>query len=774
VQYQHLTAQNLIFIQRSGAGTGLTTENFNPLSGELTRIFHVQDENPINQFSYGYDHRGNVSTLETVEDGMADIATYRYNAFAELISVSDPGVSSENYQYDSGGNRTGVMVAPENRMTQDATYHYTYDNEGNLITRTSLASGETAVYSWDNRNRLTSIVFRNGSGTVINQITYQYDPLDRLIARTVGLGGGTSTEHYVYDGAQVLFVLDTYDHLVQRLMYGPGTDQMLAVETAASGAVYWAMADQLGSVRALANANGNAVNQLRYDGFGNIIELTDPNLLPLSTYTGRQWDADAGLYQYRARWYDPKMGRFISTDSAGFVTTLNLYEYTANNPVNAVDPSGHELITLTIIAAGIILGAAYGGASAYDATGSVGWGIAGAVVGGAFAVTLPGALGAIGMAAGEAVPWYLSGGRPDPTATAIGGMIGGVVGGSAVSFLQAAGRQCVTRMAALRSAGIVAGWEVGGGVVGAGVAWAASLDPPMGAQIGMLAGAFGGGLYTSRRLGSCFATGTPMRTPDGWKPIEQFRKGDLILSRAENDPDGPLEAQRVEEVFVGTARILHLHVGGHVIRTTAEHPFFAYDRGWVAAGVLRVGDWVASHDGSWTAVEDLLDTGEWETVYNLRVSAYHTYFVGGEDWGFSVWAHNACVAPAGAKAGVDYGEYAGVAWHHVHAKAAWLIKGTLDVVKGYTYSIGRGFAISKSYMLSRGWDHAAMTDYQRTAFAALGASGKPNTMAAQSRIARDALMAGGVPLDEANWFLRESLRNLRAQGVTEPARIPWN
>ena len=38
---------------------------------------------------------------------------------------------------------------------------------------------------------------------------------------------------------------------------------------------------------------------------------------------------------------------------------------------------------------------------------------------------------------------------------------------------------------------------------------------------------------------------------------------------------------------------------------------------------------------------DLLDTGEYETVYNVRVADYHTYFVGAADWGFAVWAHNA-------------------------------------------------------------------------------------------------------------------------------------
>jgi hypothetical protein len=107
-------------------------------------------------------------------------------------------------------------------------------------------------------------------------------------------------------------------------------------------------------------------------------------------------------------------------------------------------------------------------------------------------------------------------------------------------------------------------------------------------------------------------------------------------------------------------------------------------------------------------------------------------------------------------------------------KAAWLIRGTKTVVSGFTYSVAKGFAISKSYMMSRGWDHDAMTAYQRAAFDKLAASGKPNTMAAHSRIARDALVAGGVPVGEANWFLRESIRNLRSQGVTDPARIPWN
>src|SRR5262249_55972263 len=97
----------------------------------------------------------------------------------------------------------------------------------------------------------------------------------------------------------------------------------------------------------------------------------------------------------------------------------------------------------------------------------------------------------------------------------------------------------------------------------------------------------------------------------------------------------------VEEVFVRVGQVLHIHVRGRIIRTTSEHPFWVVNKDkWVAAGELQVGDVFLSHDGQHVEVEDLLDTGDYETVYNLRVSKYHTYFVGCEEWGFSVWAHN--------------------------------------------------------------------------------------------------------------------------------------
>jgi hypothetical protein len=160
----------------------------------------------------------------------------------------------------------------------------------------------------------------------------------------------------------------------------------------------------------------------------------------------------------------------------------------------------------------------------------------------------------------------------------------------------------------------------------------------------ILTGAYGGvANYAAMRAGAnaCFAAGTPLRTPWGSVKIEDVRVGDLVLSRDESKPDGVVVAKEVEEVFVREGLITHLHLpNGVVLRTTAEHPFYVAGRGWVPCNQLKVGDLLLCEDGSWVPVEDLFDTGEYETVYNVRVKDYHTYFVGTEDWGFAVWAHN--------------------------------------------------------------------------------------------------------------------------------------
>jgi hypothetical protein len=141
---------------------------------------------------------------------------------------------------------------------------------------------------------------------------------------------------------------------------------------------------------------------------------------------------------------------------------------------------------------------------------------------------------------------------------------------------------------------------------------------------------------------NCFAAGHLFDTPSGPVAIERLRESDEVLARSEYDPDGPIEPRRIEAIFVRTGNVFHLHVGGQVVRTTREHPFRTRHRGWVQAAKLITGEELATRAGGWVIVEDQYDTGEPETLYNIRVTEYHTYFVTGPAWSFSIWAHNAC------------------------------------------------------------------------------------------------------------------------------------
>ena len=81
-----------------------------------------------------------------------------------------------------------------------------------------------------------------------------------------------------------------------------------------------------------------------------------------STFTGREYDPESGLYYYRARYYDPGIGRFLSEDPIGFLGGINFYNYTHNNPINFNDPLGFK--TWIFISTGGTGGAAMVGGQA--------------------------------------------------------------------------------------------------------------------------------------------------------------------------------------------------------------------------------------------------------------------------------------------------------------------------------------------------------------------------------------------------------------------------
>ncbi len=152
----------------------------------------------------------------------------------------------------------------------------------------------------------------------------------------------------------------------------------------------------------------------------------------------------------------------------------------------------------------------------------------------------------------------------------------------------------------------------------------------------------------------CFAKGTPVLTADGVRAIDELQPGDLVMARDENNLEGALDAKRVEKVHHGRAVIFELHVGGQMVRTTATHPFFVKGRGWTPAGELRSQDLLSTGAGDWIAVDKIVDTQRDESVYNLRVADFHTYFVGGKGWRFALWAHNGCIPELSVNRAFDF------------------------------------------------------------------------------------------------------------------------
>jgi RHS repeat-associated protein len=137
--------------------------------------------------------------------------------------------------------------------------------------------------------------------------------------------------------------------------YSYGTD---LVGQSRGGAASGVLRDALGNVRGLTDPAGAVTDQYLFDGYGETIAASGVSANPYR-YRGERQDADTGLYQLRARYYDSTAGRFLSRDPfagrANEPLTLHRYLYAGSDPVNFIDPTGLDfqlpslLTTLAII-----------------------------------------------------------------------------------------------------------------------------------------------------------------------------------------------------------------------------------------------------------------------------------------------------------------------------------------------------------------------------------------------------------------------------------------
>jgi len=207
------------------------------------------------------------------------------------------------------------------------------DYNGN--TQTMVNSAGTTTYAWDFENRLTSVVLPGSGGTV----SFKYDPFGRRIYKSSSAG----TSIYAYDGDNLIEETNSAGAAVARYEQTTEIDELLAMLR--GGTTSYFEEDGLGSVTSLSNSAGAIANSYTYDSFGNII-ATSGSIVNNFRYSGREFDTETGLYFFRARYFDPAAGRFLSEDpleTGG--GDIDFYRYAYNSPINFIDPFGEQSTT---------------------------------------------------------------------------------------------------------------------------------------------------------------------------------------------------------------------------------------------------------------------------------------------------------------------------------------------------------------------------------------------------------------------------------------------
>jgi RHS repeat-associated protein len=315
------------------SNAALTAENAYDILDRVTNmVYRNASATVVGSFAYQYDVRGLVTQKAGTLDGATATNTYAYDALGRLISAD--GVA---YTYDLAGNRltagASSFTYSNNRLACVA-----HDTAGNITNM--VRGGVTLALSWNTQGQLTS-VSTNG----VFAESYAYDPLGRRSSTT----GGGGTICHIYDGAQCVVDVSSAGTPLRSYTWGQGLDNLLAVTVFSTGATntYYAVKDHLGSVQALVDAQGQIVESYACDVWGNTT-IRASDLSPLTSsqfgnrfmFQGREYSTATGFYNFRARWYAPTIGRWLSKDPIGLEGGLNLYVFCGNDPVNFTDPMG--------------------------------------------------------------------------------------------------------------------------------------------------------------------------------------------------------------------------------------------------------------------------------------------------------------------------------------------------------------------------------------------------------------------------------------------------
>jgi RHS repeat-associated protein len=350
VQYTYDALNRMTYALENGA-TELAYYDYDPLSkrnylclgGQSTACQTVGGG--TNKTVYTYENNGDLSSITQVLNGASVKLSYGHNYSHQITSLS---ATDGFYLPALEQGPTAYSPTVMNRYSSIGGNRAQYDNNGNL--QTLFPPEGIQSFTYDSENRLIRAAV---GGSPTNSIFYDYDALERRVTKTAGgsaLGSGGTTTNYLLDDQEELAELDGAGNVLRRYIPGPSIDDRIAVaegsSTTAPVRTYFHVNHE-GSVQAMTDAAGNAsgcaagvlCQQLGYDDYGNLSSGSSGTGEPYR-FTGRRFDAETGMYYYRARYYSPSLGRFMQMDPVGSKDDINLYAYVGNDPLDRTDPTG--------------------------------------------------------------------------------------------------------------------------------------------------------------------------------------------------------------------------------------------------------------------------------------------------------------------------------------------------------------------------------------------------------------------------------------------------
>jgi RHS repeat-associated protein len=291
--------------------------------------------------TYGYDAAGNITS--TGGTG------FQYDPLNRLtLADYTTNANDREYTYDAVGNRetervgqtwydyvyeTGNRLKEIRQVSDNALFNsFDYDFNGNIVTKRDGAGVPVWTLTFDARNRVAT-----ATGTGFSN-AFGYDQVGHRVRRDDA--GGSHLFHLEGEHLEAVYKPD--GTLRAKYLRGALIDEVVSGYTYnASGAAsnFTFHHDQVTSVVALTDPAGAVAESTTYGPFGEAL-TSSPTTTNALRFTGRERDPGTNLYYYRARYYDPTIGRFIQEDPIGFSGGINRYVYAGNNPIGANDPTG--------------------------------------------------------------------------------------------------------------------------------------------------------------------------------------------------------------------------------------------------------------------------------------------------------------------------------------------------------------------------------------------------------------------------------------------------